>query len=56
MCGGGGGDVVVVCWVFPDNNTTPTKVVLFCFVLLVELCQYIQMWNIHKLDIFCYLP
>jgi hypothetical protein len=29
--------VVVVWWVFTDNNTTPTK--LFCFVLLVGLRQ-----------------
>jgi hypothetical protein len=35
-CGGG---VVVVC--LTDNNTTPTKVVLSCFGLLVGLWQLI---------------
>jgi hypothetical protein len=32
-CGGGG--------FFTDNNTTPTKVVLSCFGLLVGLWQYL---------------
>jgi hypothetical protein len=32
--------VVVVWWIFTDNNTTPTKVVLSCFGLLVGLWQY----------------
>jgi hypothetical protein len=34
-CGGGGGGVVF----FTDYNTTPTKVVLNCFGLLVGLWQ-----------------
>jgi hypothetical protein len=39
-CGGGGGVVVVVVVVFlTDNITTPTKVVLSCFGLLVGLWQ-----------------
>jgi hypothetical protein len=39
---GGGGVVVVVWWwcgFLTDNNTTPTKVVLNCFGLLVGLWQ-----------------
>jgi hypothetical protein len=33
--------VVVWCGFFTDYNTTPTKVVLSCFGLLVGLWQYL---------------
>jgi hypothetical protein len=36
---GGGGVVVWWCGFLTDNNTTPTKVVLNCFGLLVGLWQ-----------------
>jgi hypothetical protein len=36
--------VVVVVVFLTDNNTTPTKVVLSCFGLLVGLWQYEFKW------------
>jgi hypothetical protein len=47
---------MVVWWFyFTDNNTTPTKVVLSCFGLLVGLWQYVAAGGIIK-KVLNFLP